>query len=331
MRSTNSLSRRALVIALAAGVAGIGSAAPALAQSYPTKPITMIVPYPPGGRTDLAARTLGEFLKTELKVPIVVLNKPGASGVLGAKELSGSAPDGYTIGVFSTGFLTSLHTVPTPPTLSDYDLVALFNQDPAVIASGTGREWHNLRELVAYGVKNPKTLKVGINAGSSAHIFAAAFMDAAKIDAVYVPFRGGSERTAALAGGHIDVDFDIIAPMKPMIDAGKIAALGVAATERTADYPNIPTMAEGGVPLSISSWHGVFVPHGTPAPVVARLDSAVAAVCANPQFVQKMREMLLGIHHLDTPAFNTFFKEQDALMLSLIKKLDLYVEPQASK
>jgi tripartite-type tricarboxylate transporter receptor subunit TctC len=90
-------------------------------------------------------------------------------------------------------------------------------------------------------------------------------------------------------------------------------------------------MAESGVPLSISSWHGVFVPRGTPPAVIAKLDSAVAAVTANPQFVDKMRDMLLGIHHLNTAAFKTFFKEQDTLMLALIKKLDLYVEPQASK
>lgn len=321
----------ALSLSLIAGLVVLSGTSPATAQDYPTKPISMIVPYPPGGRTDLAARTLAEFLKTELKVPIVVINKPGASGVLGAKELSGATPDGYTIGVFSTGFLTSLHMVPTPPILAEYELVSMFNQDPAVIATGTDREWKNLRQLVDYGINNPKKLKVGINAGSSAHIFAAAFMDAAKIDAVYVPFRGGSERTAALAGGHIDVDFDIIAPMKPMIDAKKIAAFGVAAIERSPDYNDIPTMAESGVPLSISSWHGVFVPRGAPPAVIAKLDRAVAAVAANPQFVGKMREMLLGIRHLDTPAFKTFFKVQDTLMLALIKKLDLYVEPQASK
>jgi tripartite-type tricarboxylate transporter receptor subunit TctC len=321
----------AFFLCLIAGLIDLSSSSPAAAQDYPTKPISMIVPYPPGGRTDLAARTLAEFLKAELKVPIVVLNKPGASGVLGAKELSAARPNGYTIGVFSTGFLTSLHMVPTPPTLADYELVSMFNQDPAVIATGAVREWKDLRQLVDYGIRNPKNLKVGINAGSSAHIFAAAFMDAAKIDAIYVPFRGGSERTAALAGGHIDVDFDIIAPMKPMIDAKKIVAFGVAATERSPDYKDIPTMAESGVPLSISSWHGVFVPRGTPPAVIAKLDSAVAAVTANPQFVEKMREMLLGIHHLDTAAFKAFFKEQDTLMLALIKKLDLYVEPQASK
>lgn len=314
-----------------AGMLFVSSAGTAAAQTYPTKAISVIVPYPPGGRTDLAARTLAQFLKDELKVTVAVINKPGASGVLGAKELANATPDGYTIGVFSTGFLTSLHTVPTPPNLADYELVSLFNRDPAVIATNTGREWKTLRELVAYGTSHPGTLRVGINAGSSAHIFAAAFMDAAKIDAVYVPFRGGSERTAALGGGHIDVDFDIIAPMRPLVDAKKITVLGVAAKEREPDYASIPTMAESGVPLSISSWHGVFVPKGTPPEVIAKLNAAVAAVCANPQFVSKMRDLLLGIHHLNTASFKSFFKQQDATMLALIKKLGLYVDATSSR
>ena len=308
----------------------VATAPAARADDYPSRSISVVVPYPPGGRTDLAARALTQYLKDELKVPLAVINKPGASGVLGANEVASAPPDGYTIGVFSTGFLTSLHTVPTPPNLRDYDLVAMFNFDPAVIAVQTDGPFKSLRQLVDFGRSHPETLRVGINAGSSAHIFAVAFMDAAQINAIYVPFRGGSERTASLAGGNIDVDFDIIAPMKPLMDADKITVLGVASDQRVPDYPNIPTMAEGGVPLSISSWHGVFVPHGTPAPVIAKLDAAIAAVCANPQFIAKMHDLLLGIRHLDTASFNEFFHQQDDLMLGLIKKLGLYVEAASS-
>jgi tripartite-type tricarboxylate transporter receptor subunit TctC len=303
----------------------------AFAQDYPLRAISLIVPYPPGGRTDLAARTLAQFLKDELKVPVAVINKPGASGVLGAKELASAAPDGYTIGVFSTGFLTSLHTVPTPPVLSDYQLVALFNLDPAVIAVNPERGWKDLRALIDYGAANPGKLRVGINAGSSAHIFAAAFMNKAKIDAIYVPFRGGSERTAALGGGHIDVDFDIIAPMRPMMEAKKIIVLGVAADQRSPDYPEIPTMSEKGVALAISSWHGVFVPSATPPAVNARLSAAIRRVTADPQFVAKMRDLLLGIQYLDRDGFQTFFADQNRQMLALIKDLGLYVENGAPR
>jgi tripartite-type tricarboxylate transporter receptor subunit TctC len=130
-----------------------------------------------------------------------------------------------------------------------------------------------------------------------------------------------------LAGGHIDVDFDIVAPMKPLMEAKKIAVLGIAADRRIADYPEIPTMSEGGVDLKISSWHGVFAPRATPSAVIGRLNQAVGKVAANPQFVARMGDLLLGVNHLDTDAFGKFFAEQDRVNLDLIHKLGLYVEP----
>jgi putative tricarboxylic transport membrane protein len=302
----------------------------ARAADYPTKSITVIVPYPPGGRTDLAARALTQFLKEELKVPVAVVNKPGASGVLGAKEVAAATPNGYTLGIFSTGFLTSLYTVPTPPQLSDYELVSLFNMDPAAIAVNRDKNWKSLQDFVAYGRAHPRALRVGINAGSSAHIFAVAFMDVAGIEAVYVPFRGGGERTPALAGGHIDADFDIVAPMRPLRDAGKISVLGIATDVRAPEYPDIPTMAEGGVPLVISSWQGVFAPRGTPQSVLARLDAAIAAVCAKPEFVSKMNELLLGIRHMNTTQFKAFFDDQSQQTIALTKKLGLYLEKNSN-
>jgi putative tricarboxylic transport membrane protein len=326
---TASDSAKFLPLALTLALGALLAFAPgcAQAQDYPAKAISLVVPYPPGGRTDLVGRTLAQFLKEELRAAVVVVNKPGASGVLGAKEVASAAPDGYTLGVFSTGFLTSLYTVPTPPNVGDYSPVSLFNLDPAAIAVNRERGWKSLGELVTYGRQHPATLRVGINSGSSAHIFATAFMDAVKIDAVYVPFRGGGERTVALAGGHIDIDFDIVAPMKPLMDARKIAVLGIAADQRMADYPDIPTMAEGGVELRISSWHGVFAPRGTPALVIRRLNDALAMVCANPQFVARMGDLLLGVRYLDTDAFRKFFVEQDRINLDLIDKLGLRVEP----
>ena len=316
-----------LVLALALATSLALATGDARAQAYPAKAVSLVIPYPPGGRTDLAGRTLAQFLKDELRVSVAVINKPGASGVLGAQEVASAAPDGYMLGVFSTGFLTSLYMVPTPPSAGDYSLVSLFNLDPAAIAVNRARGWNSLSEVVAYARQNPGTLRVGINAGSSAHIFAAAFVGAAKIDVIYVPFRGGGERTVALAGGHIDVDFDIVAPMKPLMDAKKIAVLGVASDKRIADYPDIPTMAEGGVELKISSWHGLFAPRGTSPAVAGRLDAAMARITANPQFVARMRDLLLGVHYLDSAAFRAFFAEQDRVNLGLIRKLGLYVEP----
>lgn len=304
----------------------------AVAQDYPNKAISMIVPYPPGGRTDLAGRAVAQYLKAELGQPVIVVNKAGAGGVLGAKEVSGATPDGYTIGIFSTGFLTAQYTVPTPTNAAEYEMIAMINLDPAAIAVPEGRGWETLPDFLKYARANPGKLKVGIDAGSSAQIFAAAFVEKAGLNVIYVPFRGGGERTVALAGGHIDVDFDIVAPLKTMREAKKVRVLGIAADRRFQDYPDIPTMTEGGVDLSISSWHGLFAPRGTPPAVVAKISSALGRVAANPEFQERMRNLLLGVHYLDTAQFRSFFADADKLNLDLIRKLGLLVStPNGSK
>jgi tripartite-type tricarboxylate transporter receptor subunit TctC len=287
----------------------------------------MVVPYPAGGRTDLTARLVAQFLKNELGQPVVVVNKPGASGVLGAKEVSGAAPDGYTLGFFSTGFLTTQYTVPTPTSVKDYELIALINYDPAAVAATAVKNWKTLAEVVAAGKTKPRSLRVGINPGSSAHIFAAAFCDAAGIEAIFVPFKGGSERAAAIGGGHIDLDFDIVAPMKPMREAGKLRILGVAAERREDLYRDLPTMREQGVNLVIHSWHGVFAPRGTPPAALGVLERALEKVSRQREFIEQAAAQLLGVRYMNRVEFARFFAEQDAQFKPLIQKLGLSVDP----
>ena len=321
-------SRKDIIVPSLILLALIGFATNAVAQEYPSKPVSLVVPYPAGGRTDLTARAVAQYLRAELGQPVLVVNKPGASGVIGAKEVAHAKPDGYTLGLFSTGFLTAQYMVPTPTNAAEYEFVALVNMDPAAIAVTTTRDWQTLQDFLKYGREHPGTLRVGINAGSSAHIFAAAFMQKAGLNVIYVPFRGGSERTVALAGGHIEADFDIVAPLRPMSESKKIRILGIAAQRRVKEYPNIPTMTENGVNLLISSWHGVFAPRDTPPAVVARLSRALERVCNNPEFIDHMRKLLLGVRYLDSKSFREFFAENDKVNLELIRSLGLYVAPE---
>jgi len=194
------------------------------------------------------------------------------------------------------------------------------------------RGWKTLADFLKFAKDNPGKLRVGIDAGSSAQIFAAAFIEKAGINVIQVPFRGGGERTVALAGGHIDADFDILAPLKTMREAKKVRVLGIAADKRVDEYADIPTMKEGGVDLSISSWHGVFAPKDTPPKVIARVSTALGKVAADPQFQKKMNDLLLGVRYLDTPQFKTFFAQNDKVTLDLIRKLGLQVSgPNAPK
>jgi tripartite-type tricarboxylate transporter receptor subunit TctC len=147
-----------------------------------------------------------------------------------------------------------------------------------------------------------------------------------------VPFRGGGERTVSLAGGHIDADFDIMAPLKTMQEAGKVRVLAIAAEQRSKDYPTIPTMAEGGVNLAISSWHGIFAPRGTPPAIVRKVSDALGRVAAKPEFQKRMHDLLLGVYYLDSAHFRAFFAEADKVNLDLIRQLGLLVAtPNAAK
>lgn len=221
--------------------------------------------------------------------------------------------------------------MPTPTNAREYEAIGLINIDPAAVAVPAARPWKTVAELADHGRRNPGKLRVGTNPGSSAHIFAAAFARAAGLDVVYVPFRGGGERTSALAGGHIDVDFDIVAPLRPMAEGGKVRILGIAAERRNDLYREIPTMREQGVDLVISSWHGVFAPRGTPPAVVAAVSGALERVARKPEFVEQMSRLLLGVRFMGHAEFARFFAQEDEVFRSLIQKLGLMVTPAPSR
>jgi tripartite-type tricarboxylate transporter receptor subunit TctC len=296
--------------------------------AFPDKPINLIVPFPAGGRTDITARIVADALRVELGQPVVIFNRPGAGGVLGAKEVARAAPDGQTIGFFSTGFLTTQYTMANPTDAREYELVSLINFDPAAVAASTTSGLKSVADVVAASKAKPGSLFVGINTGSSAHIFAAAFFDVAGATATFVPFKGGSERSLALSGGHIDLDFDIVAALKSSQDAHKLRVLGIAAERRNDLYPDVPTMREQGVDLVISSWHGLFVPKGTPAATVEKIDAALGRIAAKREFVEQMTTQLLGVRYMNHAEFERFFAEQnvqfkrviDGLGLNLTKK-----------
>src|SRR5258708_31727677 len=193
-------------ITLLGAVILLAVATPGLAQTdYPAKPITLIVPFPAGGRTDVIARTVAQQLQVTLKQPIAVINKPGASSVLGSNEVAEAKPDGYTLGFFSTSVITAQYTVPTPMSLKSYELIAIVNSDPAAIAVADKASWRTLKDLVDDARAKPGQLRIGMIPGASAQIFAAGFARAAGIDLIHVPFKGDTEAAIALAGGHIEI------------------------------------------------------------------------------------------------------------------------------
>lgn len=317
---------RIALIVLLIGTATVWPTGHAVAASaFPSKPISVVVPFPAGGRSDITIRLLGSYLEKALKQPFVILNKPGAGGTIGFKNLAQAPPDGYTIGFTTNAVVMTQYTVSENLDLRDFEPICLFNSDPAVLAVAYSAPWKNLPALVKFGKENPKRLLVGINPGASAHIFAAAFAKAAGIDTTLVPYKGGPERVSALAGGHINADFGVLAQYRSMIDANKVRILGVASATRLPGNKDIPTFGENGVDLQISGWQGLFAPRGTPADVLSLLDESVKKAVSNQEFIEKLEKIEVQATYLSRRDFIAFLSKEDSETRQLLRELGLLV------
>lgn len=292
-------------------------------QEYPSKSIELIVPYNPGGRSDLVGRIVAERLEQVLKQKVIVVNKAGAGGVLGAKYVAQAKPDGYTIGFFSNGVVTSQYTVATPTNLKEYDPVAMVNQDPAALAVANKTGWKNAPDMVQHAQKNPGVVMMGVTPGASSHLFAAFFANSANIKVKYVPFKGGMEKDVAVAGGHVDACMDAVGPFKPLADAGKLRILGITGAERNPLYREIPTLKEQGLDCVIGSWQGIFAPRGLPPAALEVLDRAAAQMVQDEGFKERMGKVQMGIKHLNRSEFLKFLEKDDVIQRELVQAIGL--------
>jgi tripartite-type tricarboxylate transporter receptor subunit TctC len=295
------------------------------AEDYPTKAVTMIVPFPAGGRTDVVGRVVAQYMQVALGKPVAVINKPGASSVLGSIEVAQSKADGYTLGFFSTSLVTAQYTVPTPLSLSSFELIAIVNADPAAIAVNADAKWATLKDLVEDAKKASGTLRIGMIPGASAQIFAAGFARSAGISLIDVPFKGDSDGAVALAGGHIDIHVAVPVSYKSLVESKKVRVLAVAADKRSALYGNLPTFRENGVPLTINAFHGVYVPAGAPAAVKARIAEALKTALANPELQQRMNDIGAAAVFLEGAEALAYLKKQDDTYREIIDALGLRV------
>ena len=305
----------------------LADASPAPAQDYPNKPLTMIVPFSAGGRTDVIGRIVGQHLPKHLGKPVAVVNKPGASSVLVSQEVATSRPDGYTLGFFSTSAVTAQYTVPTPINLKDFELVAIVNTDPAALAVQELASWRTLKDLVEHTRQNPDRLRIGMIPGASAQIFAAGFARAANVKMIDVPFKGDAEGAIALAGGHIEAHVAVPVSYKSLIDAKKVRILAVAAESKSPLYGNLATFRENGVDLVIGAFHGVYVPKGTPSAVVGKLADALEKTMTAPELLDGMKDMGAGVVFLRGDAAKDYLAKQDNTYRTIIENLGLRVAP----
>lgn len=269
---------------------------PAAAQTYPTKPIRLVVPFGAGGVADLTARTVAQKMAEGLGQSVVIDNKPGAGGVVAGDAVAKAAPDGYTLLLMSNGTAVSAGLFKSLPfdTAKDFAPVSTLGFFDLSIVVADNSRFKTLGELLAYARANPGKLNVGtINVGSTQNLAAELFKTSAGVDVQVVPFNGTPAVITALRGGQIDAAVEILSPVVPQISARALRALAVMGEKRSATLPDVPTVAESGLKgFNVASWNAVAAPAKTPAAVVQRLNREIQAALKTPE-VQKQ---LLAMH-----------------------------------
>ncbi len=272
------------------------SATAAFAQAYPSKPVRIVVPFPAGGTTDILAREAGQRLTQALGQPFVVDNRPGAGGNIGAELVAKSPPDGYTLLMGTVGthaINASLYSRMPYDHVRDFAPVILVAGVPNVLVVNPSVPVHSVQELIAYAKANPGKLNFASSgSGTSIHLAGELFKVMTGVQMSHVPYKGSAPALADLAGGQVQLMFDNLPSSLQLIKAGKLRALAVTSAQRSSALPDLPTVAEAGLPgFEATSWFGLLAPAGTPPDVIAKINAEVAHWLASPEAKDKLASL----------------------------------------
>jgi tripartite-type tricarboxylate transporter receptor subunit TctC len=272
----------------------------AIAQTYPTQSVRFIVPFPPGGTTDILARVFAQKMSEAWGQSVVVENRSGAGGLIGSELVARSAPDGYTIllGTIGThGVSLSLYSKISYHPEKDFAPVTLLATLPNILAINPLVPAKNVNELIAYAKANPGNIAyASAGNGTASHLAGEMFRKAAGIDIAHIPYRGSSPALTDLMAGRVALTFDYMPSALPYVKSGKLRGLAVTGTARTKATPELPTMIEEGLSdFNIVTWYAVFAPRGTPAEVVARIRDTIAKVASAPDLIKRMDDLAVDL------------------------------------
>lgn len=287
------LSRRLALVAAASTLClGTGLAQ---AQAWPEKPVTLIVPFPAGGTTDVLARALAEKLQQSFGQPVIVESKPGAGATLGADFVAKARPDGYTllVGAVHHTIATSVYKKLAYDFQKDLTPLTVIAMVPNVLVVNATNPARSVADLVAQAKAAKPELSYGSNGnGTAQHLIGTQFQNLTGSTLLHIPYKGSGPLTTDLLGGQVTMSFDTITPVLPHIQAGKLRALAVSTAKRSSALPDVPTLAESGLAgFDIGTWFGVLAPAATPRPVVARLSEEMIKVIRSPEFRKRMGEI----------------------------------------
>jgi tripartite-type tricarboxylate transporter receptor subunit TctC len=302
-------------------------AGPVAAQSYPTKPIRLVVPYPPGGPLDAAARALAERVREPLGI-VIVENRPGAGGNLGVDQVAKSPPDGYSLalGAVATHAINPwlFAKLPYDP-IKDFAPITLVAHVPNVLVMTPERAQQlnirSVRDLIAYARANPGKLNYASGGnGSAGHMAGELLKSQANIAVVHIPYAGAAPAQLGLLAGQTDFMFDNLASALTQVKAGKLVAFAVTTARRSSEMPNLPTMAESGLPgFDVSTWFGIFAPAGTPPAIVERLNKAFTAALQSGEMRERLARMGAEPAPMAPAEFAQFVKSELAKYEKVVK------------
>ena len=318
VRLTRTQERCARLLLVAATAAGLGAAAPAIAQdAYPSKPIALVVPFPPGGVADIVGRPVADAMSRALDAPVVVENKPGAGGGIGMGYVAKAKPDGYTLLLA----LSSIVILPEADKvigrapmyqLDQFVPVARFTADPTVLAVRAESPWKTLQEFLADARAHPGRISYGSSGNyGTMHMPMEMLAAGAGVKLLHVPYTGAGPAVVALLGGNVDALATGPSTVIQHVKAGKLRVLASWGEQRLASLPEVPTLTESGIPVVFFQWAALFAPAATPGPILARLREAAKATASDPRFVAAMAAVETPIQYLDAPELARFW-EADA-------------------
>ena len=323
--------KRRRVVALAAGLAITAATGDARAQSYPNRPIRMVVPWPPGQATDLGGRFIAQRLSDQLGQPVVVENRPGAGGMIGTDAAAKAAPDGYTILAASSGAVTINPLVQKTPYDPERDLVpvAMVGLSPMLLVAHPAFPAADMQEFIAAVRANPGRYSFSSSGtGATAHLSSEWFHSAAGLKAVHVPFAGSNPSLTAVVAGQVDYTMDSISATMPHVRAGRVKAFGVSLSRGSELAPGIPPIAEAAdMPgFDAAAWLGIMAPARTPEAVVRRLAAEVDRVMATADARERFASIGVEVDSRSTEAFAAYLREQRAIYAKVVQQANVRID-----
>lgn len=308
--------------------ASIQSVQAETASNYPSKPITIVVPFSSGGTTDILARLIGQKLSERWKVSVIVDNKPGAGGNIGTAQVARSEPDGYTLvmGTIGTHAINpSLYANMRYDAINDFSPITRTAMVPNALVVNANAPFNSVKDLLAYAKANPGKLTFGSSGhGSTLHMSGELLKMIAQVDITHVPYKGSSPAIADLLGNQISMIFDNMPSALPHVKSGRLKALAVTSGTRVPQLPEVPTMIEAGVPgYEVMSWFGLWAPAKTPKPILDKINQAVVEILKSPEVVQQISDQG-AIPFPETPSsFDAFIRQESEKWAKVVKAAKL--------